>query len=380
MSIERKANRVLDEARKLSQRVTSWADFSNALFSYPRGVVPVTFPDEMERQVFFDSRQYDEINQLLIDLMKKYGVVEGATPTEKSGRFLVRVPKTIHQSLEDEAKHEGVSLNQLAVAKLAMPLGESMSRSAVERTIAQAFNATHEGYSRDWVIVEPQHNRMFIEKCRRLGLDLNEYMLNHLLMNVQKNPKNKGLLSKATKRSGFSSYDDCGFASEIAIRTLQRTRGVTLDRTLCDPVLREEFDTLAMRLCPSQTALKLRCAAFNLRKTHRLQPIEFESDRYDLVSAGPVKTVSLSKIEELPGTYAFYDFSRPIFAGETENLRKRIALHLESGLPDWLDVKEDEGFILKFQVIPSISRDERLSWLTAFVNREKPVLNYQRVA
>ncbi len=41
--------------------------------------------------------------------------------TEKySGKFVVRLPKTLHQKLAIEAQKEGVSLNQLALYKLAL--------------------------------------------------------------------------------------------------------------------------------------------------------------------------------------------------------------------------------------------------------------------
>ena len=37
-----------------------------------------------------------------------------------SGKFVVRLPKTLHQKLAIEAKKEGVSLNQLALYKLSL--------------------------------------------------------------------------------------------------------------------------------------------------------------------------------------------------------------------------------------------------------------------
>jgi uncharacterized protein (DUF1015 family) len=43
----------------------------------------------------------------------------------------------------------------------------------------------------------------------------------------------------------------------------------------------------------------------------------------------------------MPGVYAFYDHTRPIFAGETENLKRRIGAHLEAGLPNWLGINEE---------------------------------------
>ncbi len=54
--------------------------------------------------------------------MQRHGLVEGGTP-RKSGRFVVRLPQSLHAALESEAMAEGVSLNQLVVAKLALGLG-----------------------------------------------------------------------------------------------------------------------------------------------------------------------------------------------------------------------------------------------------------------
>lgn len=42
------------------------------------------------------------------------------TTESYSGKFVVRVPKSLHQKLAIEAKKEGVSLNQLALYKLSL--------------------------------------------------------------------------------------------------------------------------------------------------------------------------------------------------------------------------------------------------------------------
>lgn len=42
------------------------------------------------------------------------------TTDKYSGRFVVRLPKSLHQRLAIEAEKEGVSLNQLALYKLAL--------------------------------------------------------------------------------------------------------------------------------------------------------------------------------------------------------------------------------------------------------------------
>jgi hypothetical protein len=379
MAIEARADQLLRRAKMLADKAGSWADFSAELFDQRSGLVAKAFPTEIERQAFLDSRQYKEIQGLLAQVMKRTGLVEGASPKEKSGRVLVRLPKTLHQSLEIQAKREGVSLNQLAVAKLSLPHRETMDISG--DFIADAFNATHEGYSQDWVIVEPGCNERFLAKCRALGSTKSDYALNHSLMNFRKNPKNKGKLNPTTKRSGFSDYDDYAYAAEITVRVLQRTEGATLDRILCDPHLRGQFDDLAMRLAPpGLIPLKLRMAALNLRKTHRLQPLEPGVADYDLVSVGPLRRVNLDAIVDLPGGYVFYDQKRPIFAGEADNLRKRIGLHLSAGLPEFLGVLETDDIVLKTQVLPGTKGKDRLDWLLTFITRERPLLNYQKAA
>lgn len=378
MSLQTKANSVLRHARELASSAKTWADFSAALFDQSSGVIAKTFPDQLERQLFQDTEQSKEVNALLLDVIRRSGVVAGAERTEKSGKFVVRVPKTIHHKLEIEAKREGVSLNQLAVSKLTLPLPSATGLGG--ELIVQAFNSVHDGFSQDWVIVHPEYNERFLAKCRELGLTTHPArVLNHTLMNIRKNPKNKGRLNPTTKRSGFNDYDDYAFAAEIAVRVLQRTEGVTLDRILCDPDLRIRYDQLALRLATDQTILKVRCAALNLRKTHRLQPIAEDVVDYELQSAGPIQSVNLNAIAADPGGYVFYDERRPIFAGQTDNLQKRIGHHLKYGMPDWLGIGSEERLVLK--VVPiSGRREERLNWLGTFINVEKPLLNYQRAA
>jgi antitoxin HicB len=45
-----------------------------------------------------------------------------------SGKWVLRTPKSLHRSLAERARQEGVSLNALAVAMLAQGLGQRMPR------------------------------------------------------------------------------------------------------------------------------------------------------------------------------------------------------------------------------------------------------------
>jgi hypothetical protein len=114
-------NRIVREADKLAQAAQSWADLSNALFNPVNGLITTAFPTPAEREAFIKTEQYKKIRQMLTSAIDAHGLVEGATP-KKSGKFVVRLPQSLHIALEREAKREGVSLNQLVVAKLAAQL------------------------------------------------------------------------------------------------------------------------------------------------------------------------------------------------------------------------------------------------------------------
>jgi HicB family len=116
-----KADQILEQAKELARSAETWADLSNALFDPVHGLITRAYPSRAEREAFLKTRQYKQIRGLLAEAMDSRGLVEGATP-QKSGRFVVRLPRSLHAALEREATREGVSLNQLVVAKLAAQL------------------------------------------------------------------------------------------------------------------------------------------------------------------------------------------------------------------------------------------------------------------
>src|SRR5262249_42537390 len=255
------------------------------------------------------------------------------------------------------------------------PLRESMDLSIP--LIVEAYTRVYDGYSTDRVVVDPDLNARFLMACRRLGLTQSDYQLNHGLLDIRKSKKAE--LPKATKKTEFRDYDDYQFAAEIAVRTLQRTEGLTLDQILCDPRIGMEFDAIARQLAPGQTALKLRCAALNLRKTHRLRPLPAEKvPEYDFVQAGPLKSLVVPDLPAFPAPYVLSEQTRPVFASETEDLRRRVELHLKSGLPQWLATQGGYDLLLGYSTQPVAQHEERRNWLNQFINREKPLLNYQR--
>jgi antitoxin HicB len=62
-----------------------------------------------------------------------YAIPEPRPIEEYSGKFLVRVPRSLHRELAERAEAEGVSLNQLVTAALSRQVGQG-SRTAA-RTV-----------------------------------------------------------------------------------------------------------------------------------------------------------------------------------------------------------------------------------------------------
>ena len=127
MSIETKAAELLHRAEALAQSVESWADLSNALFDPLEGIVARAFPTRDEREAFAKTAEYRKIHELIHQARDRFGLVAGATP-KRSGRMVLNVPLALQGALEREARAEGVSVDQLVVAKLAVSLSDMVPK------------------------------------------------------------------------------------------------------------------------------------------------------------------------------------------------------------------------------------------------------------
>lgn len=78
-SFQLRASSVLAKARIIASEVTTWADFSNAIFA-PGGIAAVEFPTKEEREAWLYTWQYKTVHRIQRELMVKFGTVDGATP------------------------------------------------------------------------------------------------------------------------------------------------------------------------------------------------------------------------------------------------------------------------------------------------------------
>lgn len=99
----------------------------------PQGGYAIVFPDlpgcmtQVERMDEVGPMA-DEIRRLWIETEVERGneIPPPSPPAEYSGRFVLRLPRSLHRALAESAKREGVSLNQYAAMRLAR--GDAQAR------------------------------------------------------------------------------------------------------------------------------------------------------------------------------------------------------------------------------------------------------------
>jgi predicted HicB family RNase H-like nuclease len=111
---------VLEDAKKHFESNMNFIDFGNRYFSQGSRFLPKS-KEEMDE--YLDSPEFQAIQDMKFKLEEaQRDVTETAGElgdNEYSGKFLIRVPKSLHRALVEEAKREGVSLNLWCVTKLA---------------------------------------------------------------------------------------------------------------------------------------------------------------------------------------------------------------------------------------------------------------------
>jgi hypothetical protein len=382
--MNKSAANLLQSSKELAANASTWADLSNALFDPFDGLIAKAFPTREERSVFVKSEEYNQIRRLIDDAIARTGLVEGATP-KKSGRFVVRLPQSLHSALEREAEQEGVSLNQLVVVKLAVQLSRLSSGSQSQLgAVIQAFLEVREGYSTDYVVAAPDLNARFLRRCRELGATGKDFDLNWALFTARKNRHLTDI--PKTKRYTVTRTDEFEFASEMAIRFVQRrvrqseNREVSLDKIICEPDLVREFDRIAGQLASGFTPLEYRWLALGLRKARRLAPNTQLVELPKLEEIGSTKVIRASQLPTDQGLYLFRCADDAVFLGETDNLRHRIERHFEAGgekgLPDWLYDPGRKAMQLEVAPLPGVKSATRKAMELKAIRELRPIFNY----
>lgn len=129
-SIDTKARIALEHARSLRDKGLTWMEIHNALFGVG-GQLSELFSTEPERAAFARTPAFKEIMQIVENVRDDDGDPPSLAGlmSSASGTTTLRIPKSLHAALLAEAGAEGISLNQLCLAKLAVQLRTAVAGS-----------------------------------------------------------------------------------------------------------------------------------------------------------------------------------------------------------------------------------------------------------
>ncbi|MBK9187443.1 MAG: hypothetical protein IPM33_00660 [Phycisphaerales bacterium] len=192
----------------------------------------------------------------------------------------------------------------------------------------------------DHVVIDPDANREFVNRCRLLGASVSEFMLNKALLNVRKAGKwHRDIERGRAENLDRKVLDRVGYAAEMAARLVQmRTVEAgadhpSVDRIMCDPALRDLFDEAVSGVAPGFTVYEYRLAAFSYRKSGRESTIRLgqtSAPDWDVDDA-PFSSFDPDDAPAAPGIYRIDAGSQALFVSATLNLRSRLLAHLAVG-------------------------------------------------
>ena len=258
-----------------------------------------------------------------------------------------------------------------------------VDRSELIDVVTRVFREVHDGWSTDEVLVRDDLNAAFVEHCRAALPGVNATEFNWTLISLRKARK---LDVPTTKRESLR-HDDYVHAAEIAARSMYDKYQLTIDRVLCDPVRRHEFDQLAKVVAPDVSADRLRKAGLKLRKTRKLKPelVTRVADWGREVIALRAKEIvdHPSLVPAHPGVYIFRDATGYLYIGEAANLRTRVNKHLDQSdrqsLAQYLWREGCEGITVELHVFDPDSKARLLTVRRAYeselIRSRQPRLN-----
>lgn len=268
------------------------------------------------------------------------------------------------------------------------PAAKISLRDLQRQVLVEAFLASHDGYSVDWLLCDPRLQDTFHEACREAGLIGRASDWNRELLKLRKAGKLK--TSTAAKKIDVSAQmaDDCGFAAEIAWAELDRKfPGWSLDALLCSPGKAFLFDRTAAKYLAGDleksehtTVALCRWASLRLRKARQSLAEEAKQYHYVFADRDFAKPQAWSrfraqKFDRQSGLYLLRNKSKdPLYIGETIDLGRRLAMHADAKAPGRL--------VTQVAVIPSSdlpSDDYRQPFWCDLVRRHRPRLNIAMV-
>ncbi len=282
------------------------------------GTTPVVAKKLERRYLAFElSKKYAKMAEQRLASIQPLDALDGpvdatlSAPKTSAGRRLKRSASPADKPVSSSPVLARANLSRWQVA---VASGELFT------AVAEAFMASHEGYSADRVLADPALNESFVQNCELLGIPGQALDWNHALLRLR---KRGGLSPIDTSRRtliGRAVMTPYIKASEVAWWKLSESLGYSLDDILCDPTTAERFDRLASKIAPGYSPLEYRWAALSLRKfvskgAHILDLVD------DKLAPRSVRLTKAAELRDAPGHFLITTCGEPFFAGFAPSLR-----------------------------------------------------------
>ncbi len=238
------------------------------------------------------------------------------------------------------------------------------------RQLRTAFlEGPRDGYSLDRCIADDTLRIRVVDVCQQAvpGHSEQDY-----LWDLQNQRKASLLGPHATQRDNFR-HEEYRHAAAIAARLIEDRHGATVDRLLCNPAIRREFDRVASEIAPTVDPVRLRLAALALRKASKLRPelaVRMGDGRQVVsIQASDVRD-DAENVPPAPGIYIIHDPSGILYIGEAGNLRNRVRQHVDHstspGLARYFWDAGMENCTIDLHTFPNNQAARRADWRRAY--------------
>lgn len=207
-------------------------------------------------------------------------------------------------------------------------LGPDQSRDAL---IVQAFAETHEGYSVDHTLANPQLAAQFVGRCQELGIKASHAAICRRLLCLRK----KGGFPVETTRRDKRDLRPFLILAEIAFAKLKYRFDASYDDLLADPSVGKAFDENIANLGGSGDPVDYRLAALHLRKNVRARSkaLTQELDRIDISeltsswhTPGRLSDLQPDAMPNSEGVFSLREPDRYLFLTQSKNIRSDIRI------------------------------------------------------
>ena len=315
---------------------------------------------KMGRQFFgFElSKDYVALGTKRLDQIVAGDKLDGAEEPK------VSAPRT------DEKKNRGKRKNRLEIS---FDSKDFQHLNDEKMGLIEAFSSTNRGFSVDRIVSDPLLNDDFQTACDKLGIPGSAAERNRFLFRIRKAGvlNHLGIKTKSRTSISWNQISSFIYASEIAWRQISSLYCMSLDEIFCDPRIASQFDEVAAKFAPGYRPLEYRWAALKLRKeghvarersllkTPRQLGISQLNKKNLKDKAGLlISELDYRSINQGPGVYLVnIPGEKPLYAGETKNLKERIQKTFDPSGPlsIWLErSKELQLFLLELGSISDL--------------------------